>query len=318
MNSFLVTGSAGFIGFHLAKRLLDQGFFVIGIDNFNDYYDVTLKEHRNSILEEYKNYKMFAGDLSDQAFVKKVLSENKIDKIFHLAAQAGIRYSRINPMAYINSNLVGFCNLIEEAKNMGIKDFVYASSSSVYGGNKKIPFSVDDRTDQPLSLYAATKKSNELIAYSYYSTYGMNCTGLRFFTVYGPFGRPDMTPLMFTASIVNNERIKVFNNGKCKRDFTYIDDIIDGVIAASHKVNGYNIFNLGNNKPIELEYFINLIEKIVGKEAIKDYLPLPKEDVEETFADISLSVKELGFSPKISIEEGMKNTIDWYKKYYNK
>jgi len=312
----LVTGSAGFIGFHVAKNLLEQKNKVVGLDNFNPYYDVSLKENRNKILEDYNNFKLYRGDLKDLDFVRKIFQENRIDKICHLAAQAGVRYSLTHPHNYIQSNLVGFTNLIEETKNAGIKNFIYASSSSVYGGNKKIPFSVKDNVDQPISLYAATKKANELIAYTYHHLYGLNCTGLRFFTVYGPWGRPDMAMFKFTKAILENKPIEVYNFGKMKRDFTYIDDIVEGTINALERSYPYEIFNLGNNQPVELEYFIECIEKELGKKAKKKYLPLQPGDIPETYADIDYSIKMLNFHPKTSIEQGIKKFIEWYKEYY--
>lgn len=312
----LVTGSAGFIGFHVGRYLLKQKANIIGIDNFNNYYDVSLKEARNKILEEFDNFKLYRGDLKDLNFVKKVFQENKIDKVCHLAAQAGVRYSLTHPHAYIQSNLVGFTNLIDETKNAGIKTFVYASSSSVYGGNKKIPFSVEDNVSHPISLYAATKKANELIAYTYHHLYGLNCTGLRYFTVYGPWGRPDMAYFKFTKAILENKPIEVYNYGGMKRDFTYIDDIVKGTINALEKSYSYEIFNLGNNKPVRLEYFIECIEKELGKKAKKKYLPLQPGDMLETYADIERSTKMLDYYPKTSVEEGIKKFINWYKSYY--
>jgi UDP-glucuronate 4-epimerase len=313
---FLVTGSAGFIGFHLSKALLERGDEVVGLDNFNDYYDVSLKEARNKILEAFSGYKLYRGNLENLEFVKSIFEKNKIDKVCNLAAQAGVRYSLVNPHAYVQSNLVGFVNLIDEARKAGIKYFVYASSSSVYGTNEKIPFSVDDSVDRPISLYAATKKANELIAYTYHHLYGMSCTGLRYFTVYGPWGRPDMSPFIFTRAILSGEAIKVFNFGKCQRDFTYIDDIVEGTMAALDKPFPYEIFNLGNHHPVELEYFIACIEAELGIGAIKDYLPLQPGDVERTYADIGHTQKLLGFEPKTSIEAGVKKFIGWYMEYY--
>jgi len=316
-TTILVTGSAGFIGFHVAKKLLDIGVNVIGIDNLNDYYDVQLKKDRNKILKEFDNYKFYKGDLKDLDFVKKVLNENKIDKVCHLAAQAGVRHSLSHPHTYIQSNIVAFTNLIEEVKNHNIKDFVYASSSSVYGNNKKIPFSVDDNVDKPISLYAATKKANELIAHSYHHLYGVNCTGLRFFTVYGPYGRPDMAPILFAQAISNNDSIKVFNHGQMRRDFTYIDDIVDGVVSALYHSYPYEIFNLGNNKAIELNYFIELLEKKFNKKATKEMLDMQAGDVVETMADIDYSKQKLDFNPQTSIEEGIRKFVTWYKEYYD-
>lgn len=314
-KTVVVTGSAGFIGFHLAKKMLENGVNVIGIDNFNDYYSPELKESRNKILEEYQNFKLFRGDLSDEIFVNKIFSENKIDKVCHLAAQAGVRYSLVNPGSYVKSNLVAFVNILEAIRHNGIKDFVYASSSSVYGNNKKIPFSVSDPVDRPVSLYAATKKSNELIAYSYHHLFGINATGLRFFTVIGPFGRPDMAPMLFAQAITKNEAIKVFNFGKMRRDFTYIDDIVDGIILTLEKACSYEIFNFGNNKPIELEYFISCMEKELGKTAIKNYLEIQPGDVPETYADIDHTKEILGWEPKISVEESVHLFIEWYKNF---
>lgn len=315
--NILITGSAGFIGFHLAKRILKEGHSVLGVDNFNDYYEISLKEDRNNILEEFDKYKCLRGDLGDLDFVRNIFKDNKIDKICNLAAQAGVRYSLENPHAYVRSNISGFVNLLEEARLAGIKDIIYASSSSVYGSNEKIPFSVEDRVDSPVSLYAATKKSNELIAHAYYHLYGLNLTGLRFFTVYGHYGRPDMAAFLFADAIFRGEPIKVFNNGKMKRDFTYIDDIVDGIIRSIEKSYPYEIFNLGNHKPVELERFIGLIEEKMGKKAIKNYLPLQAGDVVETFADIEHTREKLGWEPKISIEEGVGKFVEWYKEYYN-
>jgi len=317
MKSYLVTGAAGFVGFHTARQLLERGEKVTGIDNFNDYYDATLKEARNQILEKYPNYKMYRGDLANLSFTQKVLSENKIDKICHLAAQAGVRYSITHPHAYVQSNLVAFVNLLEEAKNNQIKDFVYASSSSVYGSNEKIPYSINDNVDHPISLYAATKKSNEVLAHSYHHLFQMNCTGLRFFTVYGPFGRPDMAYFSFTKDITEGKTIKVFNDGHHQRDFTFVDDIVIGILAALDKAYPYEIFNLGNNKPVELGYFIQIIEKELGIEAKKEYLPMQPGDVLATYADIEYTKEKLDYGPKTSIEEGLHKFITWYKQYYH-
>ena len=315
-EKILVTGSAGFIGFHTARKLLVMGREVIGIDNFNDYYDPGVKISRNEILEKNENYKLYRGNLEDLSFVKKVFEENKIDKICHLAAQAGVRYSLTHPHTYIQSNLVGFTNIIDEAKNHQVKTFVYASSSSVYGNNKKYPFSVKDNVDHPISLYAASKKANELIAHVYHHLYGLNCTGLRFFTVYGTYGRPDLAIFLFTKAILEDQPINVFNFGKCKRDFTYIDDIVSGILASLEKSYPYEIFNLGNNNPVELEYMIECIEKELGKKAIKNYMPLQPGDVPETYADIDHSKEMLGYEPKTSIEEGLGVFVKWYREYY--
>ncbi|MFA6466935.1 MAG: NAD-dependent epimerase/dehydratase family protein, partial [Patescibacteria group bacterium] len=262
-------------------------------------------------------YQFYKGDLKNLNFVKKILAENpKISKVCHLAAQAGVRYSITNPHIYIQSNIVGFTNLIEEAKNHKIKDFIYASSSSVYGYNHKIPFSVKDNVDQPISLYAATKKANELIAHSYHHLFGMNCTGLRFFTVYGPYGRPDMALFLFTKAILEDKAIKIFNHGKMKRDFTYIDDIVAGILSALYHSYPYEIFNLGNNRSVELNYFIETIEKNIGKIAKKEMLDIQAGDVAETFADIEKSKAKLNFKPQTSIEAGIKKFVTWYKEYY--
>jgi len=314
--NILVTGTAGFIGFHLAKSLLERGDNVLGFDNFNDYYDPKIKEERNKILKKYPNFKIIRGDLENLEAIKNLFKENKIDKICHLAAQAGVRYSITHPHVYIKSNIVGFANLIDEARHAGIKDFIFASSSSVYGNNKKIPFSVKDPVDEPISLYAATKKANELSAYTYHHLYGMNCTGLRFFTAYGPWGRPDMSLFLFTKAILENKPIDVFNFGKMKRDFTYIDDIVSGIIASLDKSYPYEIFNLGNNNPVDLEYFIQCIENSLGKKAVKNYLPMQPGDVPASFADIDYSIEKLGFRPKTSIEQGVDNFINWYKEYF--
>ncbi len=314
----LVTGSAGFIGFHTAKRLLETGHIVIGVDNFNDYYDPSLKEARNLILEGFGGYKLYRGDLSDENFVKIVFAENKIDSICHLAAQAGVRYSLENPGAYIKSNIVAFVNILEAARHNNIKDLVYASSSSVYGNNKKTPFSITDSVDNPISLYAATKKADELMAHTYSHLFNINTSGLRFFTVIGPYGRPDMAPMLFADAISKGEEIKVFNFGKMKRDFTYIDDIVDGILLALEKVKGYQIFNLGNNKPLELESFISCIEKELGRSANKKYLELQPGDVLETFADIEHTREVLAWEPKIRTEDAIKYFVKWYKEYYLK
>ncbi len=312
----LVTGSAGFIGFHTAKKLLENGHIVIGADSFNDYYDPSLKKARNAILEAFEGYKLYRGDLSDESLVEQIFTENKIDQICHLAAQAGVRYSLENPRVYIKSNINAFLNILEAARNYNIKDLVYASSSSVYGSNQKVPFSVNDSVDNPISLYAATKKADELMAHTYSRLFNINTTGLRFFTVIGPYGRPDMAPILFASAISKGEEIKVFNFGKMKRDFTYINDIVDGILLALEKTNGYQIFNLGNNKPVELEYFISCIEREIGKSAKKKYLELQPGDVLETFADIEYTKEVLGWEPKTRTEEAIKAFIGWYKEYY--
>ncbi len=317
MEKIIVTGCAGFIGFHLSLRLLKMGYFVIGIDNINNYDDIKIKNDRLNILKDFENFVFYKEDIAIFDNVKKIFEEQKPDKVCNLAAQAGVRHSLTHPEDYIQSNIVGFFNMIELSKQFKIKNFVYASSSSVYGKNEKIPFSVEDRVDHPISLYAASKKSNELIAHTYSHLYKLPTTGLRFFTVYGPWGRPDMALFLFTKAILENRPIKVFNYGKMKRDFTYIDDIVNGVVAALEKAYLYEIFNLGNHRSVELLYFISLIEENLGRKASKELLPLQPGDVVESFADIEHSRQLLGFEPKVSIEQGVKNFINWYKEYYN-
>jgi len=313
--TILVTGIAGFIGSHVALALMARGENVIGVDNFNSYYNPKLKEARIKQFLAGYNFKLYRLDLSDQPGLNKVFAENQIDKICHLAAQAGVRYSLEHPEVYIQSNIIGTHNLLELAKEYKVRDFIFASSSSVYGGNKKIPFAETDSVDSPVSLYAATKKANELQAYVYHHLYGLNCFGLRFFTVYGPWGRPDMALFKFTKSILADEPIEVYNQGQHRRDFTYIDDIVAGILAAIDRCSGYEIFNLGNNQPVELEYFIKVIEDTLGKKAKKQYLPLQPGDVVETYADIDKAKNLLGYQPQTKIEDGIKKFIDWYNNY---
>ncbi len=310
----LVTGSAGFIGFHTSKALLERGDQVVGVDNFNKYYNKKLKEDRNKILEEYNNFSLYRGDIKNLNFVKKVFKED-IDKVCHLAAQAGVRYSLENPHVYIQSNVVGFTNLIEQAKENNVDNFVYASSSSIYGNNDKVPFSEKDRVDQPISLYAASKKADELIAYTYNHLYNLNCIGLRYFTVIGPWSRPDMALYKFTKLIDKEKEIDVYNYGKMKRDFTYIDDIVDGTLSALDKSFSYEIFNLGNNKPIKLGKFINYIEEGLGKKAKKNMVDKPKGDMEVTYAKIKKAKEKLNYSPDTDVKTAVNKFIKWYKNY---
>lgn len=312
----LVTGAAGFIGFHVAKALLDRGYEVFGIDNLNVYYDINLKLARNRILEEYKGYTFYKKDLCDFPALDEIFRNHKVDKICHLAAQPGVRYSVENPFIYQKVNGEGFLNIIECARRFAVTQFMYASSSSVYGGNRKTPFSVTDRVDNPVSLYAATKRSNELVAHAYHHLYGMNTVGLRFFTVYGPWGRPDMAYYIFTKSILADQPIRVFNYGKMKRNFTYIDDAVAGVLSSLDYGKGYEIFNLGNDRTEELLDFIGCLEKNLKRKAIKDLLPAQPGDVLETWADIATSRKKLGYRPKTSIENGVKRFVDWYREYH--
>jgi UDP-glucuronate 4-epimerase len=312
----LVTGTAGFIGFHLAKHLLLRGDEVVGFDNVNDYYDVSLKEARMRILERLDGYTFHKADLCNREKLDSIVKEEKPDKFCNLAAQAGVRYSLEHPETYVDSNLVGFLNVLETCRHNGVNDLVYASSSSVYGGNTKIPFSVSDSVDSPISLYAATKKSNELMAHVYSHLFGMNTTGLRFFTVYGPYGRPDMALFKFTKRIIQGKPIDVYNFGKMERDFTYIDDIVSGITSCLERPFGYEVFNLGNNKPANLEYFISLIEKEIGKKAEKNYLPMQPGDVPKTFADIDHSYEKLGYEPMTSLEDGIHKFVEWYRDFY--
>jgi len=311
--NILLTGGAGFIGFHVAKALLERGDKVTIVDNFNDYYDVKLKEDR--IKELGNDIEVIKADISDNNLMDNIFKNHKFNKICHLAAQAGVRYSLENPIEYEKSNILGTLILLEMAKKYNIKDFVFASSSSVYGGNKKIPFSEDDKVDNPVSLYAATKKSSELLAYTYHHVYGLNCTGLRFFTVYGEFGRPDMALFKFVKNILEDKPIDIYNNGNMKRDFTYISDVTDGIIAAIDNPFPYEIINLGNNNPIELSYFIECIENALKKKAKKNMMPMQPGDVTITYADINKAKRLLGYNPKVKIEEGIKRFVDWYKRY---
>ena len=334
MKIILVTGSAGFIGSTLTLKLLEMGEFVIGVDNHNDYYDPSLKEDRLSLFYEHQNYVHNRIDLADRTSIEKLFQKYKPEYVVNLAAQAGVRYSIENPRTYIESNIVGFTNILEECRNNNVKHLVYASSSSVYGANGKIPFSIEDSVDHPLSLYAASKKSNELMAHTYSNLFNLPTTGLRFFTAYGPWGRPDMALFKFTKAILNDEPIDVFNNGEHKRDFTYIGDIVDGiikVIANPAKPNllwnsinpdpgssfaPWKIYNIGNNKKVELKDFISLLENCLGKKAKKNLLPLQPGDVPETDADISSLQKDLNYNPVTSVEEGIKKFVDWYLDYY--
>ncbi len=316
MKTILVTGGAGFIGFHVTKVLLERGDKVIIVDNFNDYYDPKIKHARMSQIKKHKNLKIYKSDISDFKSLMKIFKKYKFDKICHLAAQAGVRYSIKDPFRYELWNNLGTLNVFEAAKRNNVKDIVYASSSSVYGGNKKVPFSEDDNVDSPVSFYAATKKCNELYAHAYSHLYGLNCTGLRFFTVYGPWGRPDMALFKFTKNIIEGKPIDVYNRGNMKRDFTYVADIVKGIIAAINKPQKYAIFNLGNNKPIKLGKFIQIIEKTIGKKAKKNLMPMQAGDVMVTYADIKKSKKILKFNPETNIEEGIANFIKWYRLFY--
>ncbi len=316
MKTYLVTGAAGFIGFHVSRALLERGDRVIGLDNLNDYYDVSLKEERLRLLKDYLEFDFYKEDLANMDGLTTVFVDNHIQVVCNMAAQAGVRYSLVNPFAYQKSNMEGFLNLIHLSQERKVENFVYASSSSVYGSNKKVPFSVRDRVDHPISLYAATKKANELVAHTYSHLYGLPCSGLRLFTVYGPWGRPDMALFIFTRAILNDQPIDVYNYGKMKRDFTYIDDIVKGVLASLDRPVPFAIYNLGNSRAVDLLYFIACIEKALGKEAEKKLLPMQPGDVAETYADISESQRELGFDPTTGIEEGIEHFIRWYLSFY--
>ena len=330
----LVTGAAGFIGFHLSKKLLEAGREVAGLDNLNDYYDVTLKQNRLKILKGYPAFRFFQIDLKNKKELDEVFQKNTFEVVIHLAAQAGVRYSLTHPYAYLESNLTGFLNVLEACRHFPPSHLIYASSSSVYGANKKMPFSVHDNVDHPLALYAASKKANELMAHAYSNLYQLPTTGLRFFTVYGPYGRPDMALFLFTKAILSGQPIDVYNFGKMKRDFTYIDDIVEGIsklmpLAPTGNKNWsalqpdpassfapYRIFNIGNNKPVELLTFIEVLEEKLGKKAMKNYLPLQDGDVEETYADVADLESEIDFRPATSIEVGIENFVNWYRNYY--
>ena len=315
LNNILVTGSAGFIGFHLCKSLIADGFNVFGIDNINDYYDVNLKHKRLNILKEYSNFTFDKIDISDHIALEKKINEIKPNIVVNLAAQAGVRYSIENPLAYSKSNLIGFVNIIDLCKAYEVENFIYASSSSVYGGNTNYPFSISDRVDNPISLYAATKRSNELIAHSYSHLFNLHTTGLRFFTAYGPWGRPDMAMYIFSECILKGLPLKVFNNGKMNRDFTYIDDIINGIRLSIDKNYQCRIFNLGNNRSEDILNIIALLEYNLGKKAILEFLPMQPGDVKQTLADIDDSIEFLNYNPEISIEKGIKSFINWFTEY---
>lgn len=314
-KNVLITGAAGFIGFHLSQYLQKRGDTVIGYDNFNDYYTPQLKRDRAALLKQNK-IDVIEGDICNFSQLKKTVSAHNITHIAHLAAQAGVRYSLIDPHAYIKANLEGFTNILEICRHTPSIKLTYASSSSVYGLNSKSPFSIEDRTDTQASLYGVTKKTNELMAHSYHHLYGIKVTGLRFFTVYGPWGRPDMAYFSFTKSILEGNAIDVFNQGHLKRDFTYIDDIVNGIAAAIDLGADNELFNLGNNNPVELGHFISVIEDSLNKKAKKNFLPMQKGDVLETYADIKHSKLKLGFSPKVSLENGIPQFVRWYKEYF--
>lgn len=346
-SKILVTGGAGFIGFHLAKRLLERGDTVVGIDNINDYYDVNLKYtrlaetgisreaenwHTKVQSTKYENYSFVRMNLEDREQLDQLFETEKFDKVCNLAAQAGVRYSLENPHAYINSNIVGFINILEACRHHNIKHLAYASSSSVYGNNTKMPLSTSDNVDHPISLYAATKKSNELMAHTYSHLFGLPTTGLRFFTVYGPWGRPDMALFLFTKAILEDKPIQVFNNGNMVRDFTYVDDIVEGVIrvidnppkisdkkeidVSISNTAPYKVYNIGNSSPVQLMEYIGSLEKKLNKEAVKEYLPMQPGDVPKTEASVTDLMEDLGYKPSTPIEKGIESFIDWYKLYF--
>jgi UDP-glucuronate 4-epimerase len=324
----LVTGVAGFVGFHLAQRLLEQGIEVYGIDNLNEYYDVNLKKARLAQLTPQPDFRFQFLDLSDRPALNQLFQEQRFDAVVNLAAQAGVRYSIDNPHAYVDSNLTGFVNLLEGCRHSQVGHLVFASSSSVYGVNPKIPFSTTDNVDHPISLYAATKKANELMAYTYSHLYRIPMTGLRFFTVYGPWGRPDMAYFKFVRAIESGQAIEVYNHGEMQRDFTYIDDIVEGVVRVMHKPPSpesedlvdrapYKLYNIGNNQPVTLKRFIEVIEQATGKVANKNYLPMQPGDVPITYADVDDLMRDVGFKPSTSIEEGIGKFVAWYRQYFN-
>ncbi len=322
-KTYLITGGAGFIGFHLSKSLLEKGARVIGFDNMNDYYDVRLKEDRLAKLYYYDKYTFVKGDLSDNADVFRMFQEYRPDIVVNLGAQAGVRYSIDNPTAYMESNMMGFFHILEGCRYFPVEHLVYASSSSVYGGNEKVPFSTEDKVDEPVSLYAATKKSNELMAHAYSKLFSIPVTGLRFFTVYGPFGRPDMAYFKFTKKILAGEPIQVYNRGDMMRDFTYIDDIVRGVeniLCNPPEQNAkgafYKLYNIGNNKPVKLMDFIETLERCLGREAKKEYLPMQPGDVYQTYADVTDLMRDYDFKPDTPIAEGLQKFVDWYRSYY--
>jgi UDP-glucuronate 4-epimerase len=330
----LITGDAGFIGFSLSKTLLEKSFQIFGVDNLNDYYELELKKSRVQLLKKFSDFKHYSLDLTEKESLNKIFKDVSPDYVIHLAAQAGVRYSIENPQAYVDSNLIGFMNILEACRKTPVKHLIYASSSSVYGGNHKTPFSTNDNVDHPVSLYAATKKANELLAHSYSHLYGIPTTGLRFFTVYGPYGRPDMAYFSFTKDILEGKPIKVFNHGRMERDFTYIDDIVEGIVKLidkppvanpswredTHDISEsfapYKIYNIGNNNPVPLMRFINAIEDALGIEAKKEFVEMQPGDVLRTYADVSDLEKDIGFKPSTSIEEGIKKFVDWYLEYY--
>jgi UDP-glucuronate 4-epimerase len=332
----LVTGAAGFIGFHTARKLLERGDEVVGLDNLNDYYDVRLKQARLAILEKYPGFKFVKLDLADRPGIAELFEVEKFDRAINLAAQAGVRYSIKNPLAYVDSNVVGFANILEGCRHNGVEHLVYASTSSVYGANTKMPFSVHQNVDHPLSFYAATKKANELMAHTYAHLYSLPVTGLRFFTVYGPWGRPDMALFLFTRNILEGRPIDVFNYGHHKRDFTYVEDIAEGVVrSCDHVATGnpdwnsdepdpgsslspYRLYNIGNNKPVELMHYIEVLEDCLGKKAEKNLLPLQAGDVPDTWADIEDLQRAVSYSPATPVEKGIRTFVDWYLDYYKK
>ncbi|HKR95089.1 MAG TPA: NAD-dependent epimerase [Candidatus Angelobacter sp.] len=329
---FLVTGAAGFIGMHVAARLLQGGHKVTGIDNLSDYYDVRLKQARLDILKPYPNFRFLKMDMADSEAVNALFAGGKFERVIHLAAQAGVRYSLENPHAYVQSNIVGFTNILEACRHFPVNHFVYASSSSVYGANRKLPFSVQDNVDYPISLYAASKKANELMAHAYSHLFQIPTTGLRFFTVYGPWGRPDMAIFSFTKAILEGTPIDVFNHGKMQRDFTYIDDIVEGVLLVADRPPApdgkgmartdnpssapYSLYNIGNHQPVELMKLIEVLEKCLGKTARKNMLPMQPGDVPATFADVDELMHDTGFRPATPIEAGLERFVGWYRSYY--
>jgi UDP-glucuronate 4-epimerase len=330
----LVTGAAGFIGFHTSRKLLERGDEVVGLDNLNDYYDVTLKKARLEILEQYQSFQFKLMDLADRAAIAELFESEGFERVVHLGAQAGVRYSIENPFAYVDSNVLGTLTILEGCRHNDVEHLVYASTSSVYGANTNMPFSVHQNVDHPLSLYAATKKSDELMAHTYASLYELPVTGLRFFTVYGPFGRPDMALFIFTKKILEGEPIDVFNFGNHRRDFTYVDDIVGGIVASLDHVaqsnadwSGaspdpgtsqapYRLYNIGNQRPVDLMLYIELLEKCLGREAEKNLLPLQLGDVPDTWADVEDLVADVGYRPATPVEEGIKHFVDWYVEYY--